>query len=542
MSKQVDQTFGDTGNRHGMVALHGEGEAQRNRLLRRVDWRFLAGKPNPRCAMVQGDGMLAEALELVSGEVCITYAATPGSADLVALINPNQAELERAWQAMEPGGALYGEWYVPLPGRPMVLQRRLEQVGFLVAGSYWPWPWPERATTAFWLPLEAPGALHFFLKNRPPAQSLISKALRPALQLAWRAGQKTGMLAPVCMVAHKPLASGETRLPPGSLAARATSWGLAEPGESLSWLLLTGGLHSTNKVTSLVFQDGESEPSYVIKMPRRELSLPSLEREATALHVIHSNHAQPLPGVPELVFLDSEEGFPAIGETYLAGAPLYTHIQPERVEDLAHQATRWLLELVESGPPQPPDFWWGRLVGPMLDEFIQGYAAVGGREVLEAARPEIDRLGSLPLAVEHGDFSPWNIFLTTSGDLSVLDWEGAEPRGMPLSDLVYFLAYLTFFAEGALETGTAPDAYRRLLDPDSRMGAIAKDCFREYCAGAGLPVEALRPLRLLTWLRRAVLEHRLIDNSSTDSPEPQLLGRGLNWSLLRTELEMNTGE
>lgn len=110
---------------------------------------------------------------------------------------------------------------------------------------------------------------------------------------------------------------------------------------------------------------------------------------------------------------------------------------------------------------------------------------------------------------------------------------------MPGSDLVYFLAYLTFFAEGALESGTAPSAYRRMLDPHTRIGAIAASCFQEYCAGAHLPVNALRPLRLLTWLMHAVLERNLIKASSPGEPDPQLLRRGLFLSLLQIELEMD---
>jgi hypothetical protein len=538
MTKQVDKTSIENGNRHGMVALQGEGEAQRNRLLRRMDWRFLAGKPKPSCALVQGDGMLAQALELVSDEVCLLREAASGDADLVALINPRQVELEQAWQALHPGGALYAEWYMPLPAGPQVLRGRLEGLGFLVAGSYWPWPWPERATPGFWLPLEAPGALRFFLRNRPPAQSLAARVLRPGLQLAWKAGQRSGMLAPVCMVAHKPLETGKTHMPPGSLAARAATWGLDEKHGALSWLLLTGGLHSTNKVTGLVFRPGEDEPSYVVKMPRRELSLASLEREAEVLVTLQSGRSRPLQGVPELVFLNNGSGFPAIGETYLSGMPLYTAMQTQGLDDLARQATLWLVELVKPGPPQPPHAWWKRLVEPVLGEFALAYEGVGGEEILPAVRPELDRLGPLPLAVEHRDFSPWNIFLTTTGELSVLDWEGAEPEGFPFSDLLYFLTYLTFFKEGALESGTAPASYRQMFDPHTLMGSIASVCIQQYCARARIPEEALRPLRLMTWIWYAVQEHKLIDNSSTGLPDTRLLQRGLYLSLLQNELEM----
>jgi hypothetical protein len=521
-----------------MIALEGQGEAWRNRLLRRIDWRFLAGKSHARRALVPGGGMLAQALELVSEKVLVSGQFIPGNADLVALINPNRDALRQAWHALEPGGVLYGEWYLPRPGGLSALRLRLAELGFLTAGSYWPWPWPERSTPAFWLPLEAPGALSYFLENRPPVHSLPARWLRLSLQRSWRLGLRAEMLAPVCIVAYKPLALGDETLPPESLSARAERWGLAKDGSGLDWLLVTGGLHSTNKVTGLIFQRGAGVPDFVIKMPRRELSLSSLEREASVLQAVQSGGAGYLPGVPELIFLNLKESFPAIGETYLAGSPLYTAMHTERMEELAQKATRWLLTLVRPGPPQPPAAWWDRLVQPALDEFMEGYSTVGGKEVMEAARSEFNQIGSLPLAIEHGDFSPWNVHITPSGDLSVLDWEGAELNGLPISDLVYFLAYLTFFAERALETGTASSAFRRMLDPRTRVGSIAEACIREYCAVISLPAEAIRPLRLLTWLRHAVMEQTLIKNSGIGEPDPKLLRGGLFLSLLKTELEM----
>jgi hypothetical protein len=436
--------------RHGMVALESQGEALRNRLLRRVDWRFLAGTPQPARSFVPGGGMLAQALALVSDEVITEKQVPPCSVDVAALINPDRGQVERAWEGLKPGGALYGEWYYPVPGGVSFLRRRLSKLGFLIAGSYWPWPWPERGTPAFWLPLDAPAALQYFLESRPPVHRFLARILRRVLQFTWRLGYRLGMLAPVCMVAHKPLDRGDTRWPPGSLVERTHQWGLGENGAGMAWLLLTGGLHSTNKVTGLVFRPKSKKPDYVVKMPRRELSLPSLEREAEVLSTLQADQSRPLPGVPELVFLETQNDFPAIGETHLEGTPLYSVMQHEEIETLAHKGTLWLTGLVEPGMPQPPSNWLERLAAPVLEDFERGYAIAGIDRLLEAIKGELASLGPLRLAVEHRDFSPWNVFLNSSGDLAILDWEGAEPHGLPVCDLVYFLAYLTFFTEGSL--------------------------------------------------------------------------------------------
>jgi hypothetical protein len=611
---------------HSMMVLRGEGEARTNHLLRRVDWRFLAGKPQPRCALVPGSGMLAEALALVSGQVIQADDGATG-ADLAALVNPTEEVLLRTFGSLEPGGVLYAEWYKPRIGGARELKDRLAEIGFLPAGAYWPWPWPQQRTPAFWLPLEAPGALRYFIRSRPPVHSAKDKVMRLGLKLAWQAAYRGGMLLPVCIVAHKPYMTRSLPvLPPGSLQRRARGWGLAGSEQELDWLLLTGGLHSTNKVTGLVFRRGEDAPAYVVKMPRRRLSLPSLEREARLLEAVHSrlerageesggdaavnSHSQwffaeerdgaaasdgagpdassdaensadagggvswygspemngadaaetsstwseeagiykpempepgapALAGIPRLLFFNRKGSFPAIGQTHLAGVPLYTVMQPERLEPLARQAADWLVQLA-GREPQPQEVYWGRLVAPVLDAFEQGYAVVGAAPLVEFARAELEKLGPLPPAVEHRDYSPWNIFLDPGGELVVLDWEGAEPDGLPLCDLVYFLAYWTFFADKSLDSGGAPDSYRQMLDPVSPAGSIANACTQAYCEEVGLPAESLRPLRLLTWLRHAVQERTRIESSSAGEVDPDLLKNALFLSLLKVELELKT--
>ena len=47
-------------------------EAERNRLLRRVDWRFLLADPQPQRVICFVDGSMAEALRLVGDVVVVS--------------------------------------------------------------------------------------------------------------------------------------------------------------------------------------------------------------------------------------------------------------------------------------------------------------------------------------------------------------------------------------------------------------------------------------------------------------------------------------
>lgn len=526
----------DTRLRHGMVALEIEGEARRNHLLRRVDWRFLVGNAHPNCTMVFAGGLLEEAVRLVSDTVVTPKEGTLAECDLAVAVNPSARTLRASWDALAPGGALYTEWYRPWAGGLQRIGKRLQDAGFRPAGSYWPWPLPGRAIPAFWLPLEAPRALRYFLENRPPAPTRLGKTARESLKRIWQLGYRLGLLSPVCSVAYKPVESdAASGLPEYSLQARTQNWGFTDRVQKQDWLLLTGGLHSTNKVIALVFEEDGARPSAIVKLPRREESLASLDAEASSLQAVEQRVGE-LPGVPRLLFMHTDNDFPALGESHLTGDPLYSRMHSDNVEELAFRAAEWLLQLVETGPFQPKDAWWERLVSPVLADFAGHYASVVGTDLLEKAEDILVELPALPLAVEQRDFSPWNVFLDPQGELVVLDWEGAEPLGLPGSDLIYFLTYLAFFQDDSLERGTFRETYRNLWNTDTDLGEIAARAYRMYFERLGIDLNALRPLRVLTWLRHATLEAALVYTSSDGESSPELLHRGLFFSLLQEEL------
>src|SRR5579859_2436557 len=151
--------------RGGGVPVDRLPEEQRNRLLRRADWRFLAPGPRPARSICFAGGQLAQAVDAISGQVIESGRGSQGDCDLAAAVNPNAATLRKAWLALRPGGRFYGEWYAPRAGGAHGLRKALETQGFTDVACYWPWPIPDRAPAQFWLPVEAPQALRYFLAN-----------------------------------------------------------------------------------------------------------------------------------------------------------------------------------------------------------------------------------------------------------------------------------------------------------------------------------------------------------------------------------------
>src|SRR5579875_1391535 len=170
-----------------------------NLLLRRVDWRFLLHATHAPTVLDLARGRLAEALPLV-GELT---ASAP--ADLVVVSRPTRRKLARARAALQVGGELYCEWRLPRPAGIWRARRTLRRAGFVDIRIHWPGPWPAMAAPHFWLSLDCD----------PAIEHLLRAASRPgpwagAARLLWRLALRTGLLAPLCVVARRgPLAPAD---------------------------------------------------------------------------------------------------------------------------------------------------------------------------------------------------------------------------------------------------------------------------------------------------------------------------------------------
>ena len=113
--------------------------------------------------------------------------------------------------------------------------------------------------------------------------------------------------------------------------------------------------------------------------------------------------------------------------------------------------------------------------------------------------------------------------IASDGELSVLDWESAELDGLPLLDLIYFLTYLAFFVEGAMETKRFVDVYRICWDAQTFIGQVNAECVQRYCHALQLDEVIVPALRLFTWLLHSRSEYaRLRANAGGSSTEQQL--------------------
>ncbi len=424
------------------------------------------------------------------------------------------------WRYLLPGAELLGHWRLPRPGRARRVRRRAEAAGYIDVRVYWAGPLPHRLPQ-FWVPVESEEAVDYLLQSRAP-RSLLDVALRGL----WWLARSAGLLAPLYVVGRRPGAGAEPDLP---------------VSPSCPLLLLTTGHRSINKAVGLAFEPGAERPAKAVKFARVPEAEPGLEREASVLRQLREERPG-LGGVPRLVGQGSRSGRLAVVQEAVAGQSLLDTLTPQNFEEIAMRVTDVLVDLAGGAghPIEPAKAPPGEVKVPArdsLDWFAQRFGPVVDPDLLGEARALLDGLGEMPPAIEHRDCSPWNILITPGGEPVLLDWESAEPAGLPGLDLAYFLANCAFVLDKALESGRTRESYARLLDPATAHGRVAAAAIAAYTDALGIAAEDFRRLRLLAWIVHSRSDYRHLQLESPGEPSPEALRGSLFLGLVEEEVE-----
>ena len=494
-----------------MSSLEQLPEQERNDLLRRVDWRFLLqqdDEPRVRAPVPRALGLVSRA------------AAADEQPDLVVLVDPNDQALASAAASLRAGGTLYVEWHRPQLGGRGRLDRRLEAAGFADNRWYWPWPRPSRGP-AFWLPVDSPEALAYFLAQRQRS----APVRRRLLAAVWPWALRLRLLVPLCAVARKP---------GGSADAVESVVRQHSAGDVVSWILLVGGRRSINKVVGIPVARAAPRPELVVKFARSAAEEELLRHESDVLQLLAS--ARPAQtGVPRALFLERRCGRLALGETALEGEPLIWRLERDTFDPHSMAVTEWLVGLAGKGERHGRQVWHQRLVEEPLELFARNYASVVSPEEIGRARAALSSLDAFPLVCEQRDCAPWNVLL--AGDrVSVADWESAEPQGLPGLDLVYFLTNAALLVDGVLDSGPFARSYGDSLDSRTDLGRTVARCEAVYAERVGIDAELFPALRLLCWTIHARSEYLRFELDVAAQPPPAILARGLFLDLWRAEL------
>ena len=272
----------------------------------------------------------------------------------------------------------------------------------------------------------------------------------------------------------------------------------------MSCIILTPRFRASRQVVVLVLPRHQPQAALVAKLPRLPETRASLAMEAANLQAVHTLRPGGFDSIPRLVTFEDFHGYPILLETALVGRPL-DPISLRR--DLAGGCTAvatWLMELHAQPPPlraEPDAGWFERLIERPLRRFMQALSVSAAEATLmdrmwQTIEPL--RRAKLPLVVEHGDLSHPNLLRLERGGVGVVDWELAEPHGLPACDLFFFLTYAAFALRRARSNPAYQSAFQAAFFGRS---AWTRRYVAAYAERLGLEASWLTPLFTACWSR-----------------------------------------
>jgi aminoglycoside phosphotransferase len=207
-------------------------------------------------------------------------------------------------------------------------------------------------------------------------------------------------------------------------------------------VVLTPRFPRSRHVITLVFGKRGRDPVLVAKTPRVAHDADRLAHEAAMLEAADRATAQSPTAAPVLLTFDGSLQWPLLLETALPGRPLSPAAVRRDPSRMVSRVADALGTLAEETARMAPPGWYGALIEqPLAAAAAAGTAAAADLVSGTLAVLEPLRGARLPLVLEHGDVSHPNLLLLPDGRIGLLDWERARDGGLPVSDLMFFLAY-----------------------------------------------------------------------------------------------------
>ncbi|HEX3256199.1 MAG TPA: phosphotransferase, partial [Gaiellaceae bacterium] len=173
------------------------------------------------------------------------------------------------------------------------------------------------------------------------------------------------------------------------------------------------------------------------------------------------------------------------------------------------QVVQWLLDLGVSTahPASDPSLVVGRLRA-LLARFEDLYRPDGETTALLEAQLAMlaANADDVRLVFQHGDPGPWNVVVTADGEPGFLDWEAADPDGMPLWDLFHFLRSFGLAVSQKAGTRDPNESFADQVLATSGLNRLLVETARRFCHETGFSTRLVEPLFYLCWVHRAVKE------------------------------------
>jgi thiamine kinase-like enzyme len=297
-----------------------------------------------------------------------------------------------------------------------------------------------------------------------------------------------------------PMAGVAARLP----GATEFAWLLSRLGDARSCeaIVATSWRESGGSSIVFAFGPGDGSPALIAKRPS-EQKFATILHEATMLNEVARTAEAAGVTVPRLVQLLEERMQPCLLETGVPGRPASEILKrrPQALRPLLDRMAAWLQSWHCSTVHRAP------LTGADCEETVLAPARsivehiAGGEDYylwLQNATAELIGV-DVPWVSSHNDLSMVNVLLRGNGDLSVVDWETASARGLPLADFWYAACDAATCGKPRTRAAVFEQAFLKEGDLKDAM-AVHEGRLREAIGG---PDKWLRLCFHACWLQHA---------------------------------------
>lgn len=263
-------------------------------------------------------------------------------------------------------------------------------------------------------------------------------------------------------------------------------------------VLVTPRFQTSAHVISLIIAKQTGEPVLVTKAARHGGPDGALAKEAANLRSVQAARPGGFHSIPRLITYEEYCGTPLLLETAVSGRVLKPSLVRERPRQCAQALLDWITPLhrataqrnARTGPQHSTEF---------LEQLANDYALSGQDAALVSrTRALLAPLArrSFPSVFEHGDLSAPNLLITDDGSLNVVDWELANPVGLPGQDLFFSLSFVAFSRARATRESQYIEAFGEAF---FGAGAWARPYVERYADSLTLDRDLLPALFVACW-------------------------------------------
>lgn len=393
---------------------------------------------------------------------------------------------------------------------------------------------PSLAAPHLILPLGHRAAADYAVRNWSLGVSLVRRARNQAAR--W-------LLARGALPELRPHVTVGSRI--GLVPFLVQAAGSLDVPDGCEWFMTLGSADALTRGVFHLFPPAANDPSWILKFARIPGYADPFDRDERGLAIARSGGEAVARHAPRLLGRLEVAGLAATVETAAVGSRL-THVLQgscSRADKLRaiDAVAGWTID-VGLATATPPD----RL-------------AVERRRIAEEVLPAwrdfhvpgdlVERVALVSATLQHNDLGSWNIVSGPGESFTAVDWESARAEGLPLWDLVYFLADALLHVDGASAVERRDAHTAGLFRGELPSSQMLFQWIRRAVEAQSIPERSVGPLVTLCWLhhglsgerRRTAMDRHAPDQTGSGLPEGERIARlwltapglGVSWDAWR---------